>query len=179
MTRERRSPPPPEAYSRVTNPERFLPLHHRADALLRRLEEEYFVVREEDTALRAPPEGVTLARASVGLRPRHAAAAPILISYTSFPGILLYFGRGSKVVLPPCGCDACGSTGEREASAMIQIVENVVAGRFEEQLQPPDFAWRVWSDRGSRGRGNISLEGWEAAVTRWEPWPKRSSTSPA
>ena len=39
--------PPDEAYSRVTNPERFQPLHAAATELLDRLEREFAVERSE------------------------------------------------------------------------------------------------------------------------------------
>ena len=49
MSRDRWGPegPPKEAYSRVTNPERFLPLHAAAMELLDRLEREFAVDRLE------------------------------------------------------------------------------------------------------------------------------------
>lgn len=43
--------PPDEAYSRVTEPERFLPLVDWTPDLLSRLEDEYDVVREEAYAI--------------------------------------------------------------------------------------------------------------------------------
>ena len=42
--------PPEEAYSRVTNPERFLPLHGSVERLLGRLEATFDVEREEGYA---------------------------------------------------------------------------------------------------------------------------------
>jgi hypothetical protein len=166
MPTEGRSPPPPKAYSRVTNPERFRPLHDRADGLLRRLERQYVVVREEGYVLGAPIERVSLARASVALIPQHPGAAPIQISFTTFPGVLLSFGRSVMEVFPPCGCDACGYTGEEEARKVVEMVEDIVAGRFEEQLLSTGTAWRLWSDHHERCCGVIMPEASGAELIR-------------
>ena len=52
--RRRREAPLPEEYSRVSDPERFRPLHARALALVERLAAEFVVVRSE--AFTLPPD---------------------------------------------------------------------------------------------------------------------------
>jgi hypothetical protein len=62
--------PPREAYSRVTNPERFAPLHDVAAELLDRLELEFDAERTEGYGLDPElEEGCKLARPSVTLVP--------------------------------------------------------------------------------------------------------------
>ena len=85
--------PPPDAYTRVTAAERFQPLHGIALNLLQRLEDQFDVERDEghrlDTAL---GEG-DAARPSIRLTPADASAAPILVSFTAFPGLRVGCGR--------------------------------------------------------------------------------------
>jgi hypothetical protein len=61
--------PPEEAYSRVTNPERFRPLHGSAERLLGRLEATFDVEREEGYELDDEFDRHT-ARPTVRLAPR-------------------------------------------------------------------------------------------------------------
>jgi hypothetical protein len=67
--------PPPEAYSRVTNPERFAPLHRFAERLLDSLETDFDVTRAEGYGLDAELEEVARhnpARPTVRLVPNAA-----------------------------------------------------------------------------------------------------------
>ena len=86
--------PPLEAYSRVTNPERFASLHDVAAELLDRLEIEFDAERAEGYGLDPElEEGYKLARPSVTLVPRDVGAAPIVVAFSAFPGVLVHFGR--------------------------------------------------------------------------------------
>ena len=69
--------PPLEAYSRVTNPERFASLHDSAAALLHRLEREFDTERREAYGLDPELEhDCNLSRPSVALLPCDVGAAP-------------------------------------------------------------------------------------------------------
>ncbi|MDA1128514.1 MAG: DUF6226 family protein [Chloroflexi bacterium] len=95
--------PPPEAYSRITNPERFAPVPEFAGELLNRLEAEFAVERTEGYGLDPELESGELARPGVRLTPADADAAPIIIIFTAFPGLRVRFGRWYTNPFPSCG----------------------------------------------------------------------------
>ena len=84
--------PPEEAYSRVTNPERFQPLHAAATELLDRLEREFAVERLEGHDADDELGRESLARPPIRLVPHDPQAAPIVVAFTEFPGLYLRFG---------------------------------------------------------------------------------------
>jgi hypothetical protein len=99
--------PPEEAHSRVTNPERFLPLQNAALQLVDALERQYAVPRSEGLSKEALSAGIELVQPSIELAPVSAASASIQLSFSAFPGMLLRFGTLCTAAFPSCGCDAC------------------------------------------------------------------------
>jgi hypothetical protein len=177
--------PPDEAYSRVTDAERFRPLHEAALRQVAWIEREFFVTREDGFGLLPPPPGMTLARPSIRLAPALPAAASILLVFTTFPGILLRFGHCATETFPACGCDACDETAEEETERLREVIGCVVAGRFQERLgwRGADDRWEVWSERGRSGRGGIgtcaeSLPRRLRRTTSWKPWPRAVAPEP-
>jgi Family of unknown function (DUF6226) len=176
--------PPPEGYSRVTNAERFRPLHRFA---LERLEElqSKFAVQRAEVDVPDPDIKVPLARPSIRLEPRQAGAAPIVVSFTTFPGLYVRCGRWLLEAFPSCGCDACDETLEGEEERFLELVENVVAGRFHESitiplLRAPSHQWLLWSPKSRRaGRRQLTRKRARELVARgprsfqWTPWPSR------
>ena len=148
--------PPPEAYSRVTNPERFRPLHDVALELLGRLEATFNVERLEGYGLDQEQEKRSdLARSSVKLIPRNPDAAPMVVVFTAFPGLLVRLGQWREEAFPSCGCDACDETADDEATRLAKMVDNVTAGRFREAIGLPLIgrAWqesKLWSPEESK-----------------------------
>lgn len=180
--------PPPEAYSRVTNPERFAPLHAFAEELLARLASEYDVEREEGHGLEPTRGPDDLARSSVRLVPRSQRASPLQISFTKFPGLIVRAGRWYWGALPACGCDACDETAESTIDDLTFLVENVTRGHFTEEVSLPQASGDGWKSteigdrasgrsgtRGSRVPRADALEMLHGSRKRypWEPWPKR------
>ncbi|HEX8272939.1 MAG TPA: DUF6226 family protein [Longimicrobiaceae bacterium] len=181
--------PPPEAYSRVGDPERFRPLHRIALELLDRLEAEYEVSR---TVAFEPGPGMTAfehARPPVTLTPVTPAAAPIAVAFTPFPSVIARFGRWIAEPFPSCGCDACAETAEDEGARLEALVRDVVAGRFREELLVPRFGdGRLgWSfggvDAPSGHRSGwrslpradaLALRGRGPRAVQWRPWPVRA-----
>lgn len=139
--------PPLEAYSRVTNPERFAPLHKMARELFDELESTYAVTRDADVShfsrLR-PDQHVS---SPVCLTPVNPLCAPLRVAFTTFPGLILSFGWNVVNALPGCGCDACAETFEGETEKFREFVKSVVAGDFEEVVDIPFFgnATHTWS----------------------------------
>lgn len=121
--------PPEDAYSRVTHPERYAPLHDVADALVAHLLAEYDCVAEEDAT--APHE-----LRAVRLRP--AGGQGFRLAWTDFPGVCAGLGGEVDEAAPLCGCDACDESLERAAA---QFCDRVLA-----------FVTRgsaLWPSRGS------------------------------
>jgi hypothetical protein len=180
--------PPDEAYSRVTNPERFAILHAAAVELLDRLEAEFDVERSEGRETDVGSGMGTPARPSVTLRPKSGEAAPLTIRFTTFPGLIVHVGRRYSEPLPQCGCDACAETGEEMVERLEWLVGHVVAGRLREAIEMPRFggdAWQVTEigDMGAppwqRSRGAIERErareivAGDRAEHAWRAWPRR------
>jgi hypothetical protein len=179
--------PPLEAYSRVTDPERFGSLHQVAAELLDRLEQEFDAERAEGYGLDPELEqGFKLARPSVTLVPRDAGAAPLVIAFSAFPGIVARFGRWYTTAFPVCGCDACDETAESETKRLMPLIDNLTAGRFREAiLIPADGTawqeWKFWSAVESCGqksqidpaRARQLLAAKDRSLYEWGPWPKR------
>jgi hypothetical protein len=177
--------PPPEAYSRVTNPERFRPLHPLMVELIGRLEAAFDVERLEGYGLDDELERTDLVRPSIKLLPRDTSAAPILVSFTAFPGLRVRVGRWYIDAFPSCGCDACDETADGEAARLTQMVDDVTGGRFREAICVPleGDAWQEAEFRSPCGRSSSRtavdgsharqmLAGSDCLRFDWKPWPR-------
>ena len=149
--------PPEDAYSRVTNPERFQPLHAAATALLDRLEREFVVERLEWPFVDDELSGESLARPPIRLVPHDPQAAPIVVAFSDFPGLHLRFGFWRTEPFPDCGCDACDETADGEIKKMTRLVEAVVSGGFRESIRVPPLLGDGW--RESEFRFNDGHDG--------------------
>ena len=188
--------PPPEAYSRVTNAERFRPLHPAMLEIISRLESDFEVERTEGYGLDEELEkGLELAGPLVRLIPRDPDAASITVAFSTFPSLYVRFGRWCKEPFPDCGCDACDLTAEGEIERLNEMVDDVIAGRFREAIECPLLSsrgpgWRetkFWSPDpdGRRSSGRSRVEGRRAREMSggrrrldldWKPWPRRQTT---
>jgi hypothetical protein len=179
--------PPLEAYSRVTNPQRFASLHDVAAELLDRLELDFNVERTEGSDLDPELEaGYKLARPSVTLVPRDTGAAPVVIVFSGFPGLRVRFGRWCTSAFPTCGCDACDETAESETERLKSLIDSLTAGRFREAIRIPADgpAWQeseFWSvashcaqkSQLDRGRARQLVEARDRSSYDWAQWPRR------
>ncbi len=155
-----REGPPPEAYSRVTNPERFEPLIPVVLKIIDQLAETYDVERTEAYGLDPKLERhAELARPTIRLRPRSKHAAPIAVAFTSFPGVLIRFGEWYTEPFPSCGCDACDETADSEIESVTEMIHTVTRGGFREAIRAPllPFWGNPWRAREFRspGRGRF------------------------
>lgn len=181
---------PPDAYSRVTDAERFRPLHELALDLLGRLRSRYEVT--ESAAFDLLPgimQPFEQARPPVTLFPVAPGAAPIAFGFTTFPGLVVRCGRWFSTPFPVCGCDACAATAEHEGARLEELIGDVVAGEFREQLKLPlvgdaRLEWWLGSlTTGDRhhGKGGTKIRRDLARMLRvpgsnrvqWKPWPER------
>ena len=180
----------PEAYSRVTDAERFRPLHDRALVLLARLRGT-FQVSERETFELLPGlmHAFDHARPPVTLTPITPDAAPIAIGFTSFPSLVVRCGRWFSTAFPGCACDACAATATDEGARLEQLVEDVTSGVFREELTIPLLGtarlrwWLGSAAAGDRHRGEgmttlprehaQALRAGGAARVQWRPWQRR------
>lgn len=179
--------PPPEAYSRVSDPERFRPLHNVALRLLEQLEAAFKIERFEGYGLDSELEVGDLARPSVRLVPQDPKAAPLVIAFTTFPGLKVRVGRWRTDAFPQCGCDACDETADDEATRLAELVDALTAGRFREgvSLLLAGDGWQeseYWLPSGhryssrslvERGLAREMLARSESSSIEWGPWPRR------
>ena len=183
--------PPDEAYSRVTEPERFSPLHGWALEAVARLQREYEITLDEDGVTDADLERYPLSRPSIKLTPIHDSSAPITIAFTDFPGIGVRVGRWLTDRFPSCGCDACDEMSEDAFEGFTELLSDVVAGRFRESLYL-DYLGRGWSSmelwcgehRRRSGRSRVSrdkavqiLDGETEIALEWTPWQPRANST--
>jgi hypothetical protein len=179
--------PPQAAYGRVTNPKRFAPLHRVATELLDRLERDFNAHRTQRYGLDPDLErDCTLAGATVRLAPSHEWMAPIVVAFSTFPGLRVRFGRWCIRAFPQCGCDACDETTEGEAEHLTWMTRNVIAGRFREVIRFRSDGtiwneWESWSE-GTRTQQTFKLDSDAArrllaegggSSFSWAPWPRR------
>lgn len=131
-------PPPDPAYSRVTNAERFRPLHAAMLEMLGRLERDFDVERTERHRRDAElVPGLNLERPQVRLSPLDPDAAPIAVVFSTFPGLHVRCGRWYREPFPSCGCDACDASADGEIERLTGMVDDVVAGGFARRSDVP------------------------------------------
>ena len=133
--------PPEEAYSRVTNPERFMPLHDAALEMLTTLEQRFDVERIEGYGVDEELEFRGVRGPTIVLRPNDPEAAPIAVAFTDFPGLNVRFGRWSTEPFPSCGCDACAEDAEGETERLTEMVDILTAGGFREAVIHSPAPW--------------------------------------
>ena len=186
-----REGPPDEAYSRVTEPERFAPLHGWVLEAVERLQREYEVTLDEDGVTDADLERSPLSRPLMKLTPTHDSSAPVTIAFTDFPGLGVRAGRWLTDWFPSCGCDACDEMPEDAFEGFTDLLTDVVAGRFRESLylEPGGDGWRsreLWGgerrrsgrSRVSRGKAVQMLDGKTEIALEWTPWQPRAEGTP-
>ena len=179
-----------DAYTRFTEPERFLPLHDWALEAMARLQRVYEVVREEGEGMDPRLERVPLARPTIRLAPLRDDGAPITIAFTASPGLEVRAGRWFTDGFPSCHCDACDEQPEEEFERFTELLDDVVAGRFREAMrrQRGGDGWsshELWSEeRRSSGGSLVSRS--QAARTlgsetentvEWQPWRARADAA--
>ncbi len=181
--------PPDDAYSRVTGPERFRPLHDWTLELIREIQAEFEVECAEWHGPDAELERVTLARPLLKLAPPGDNRAPIIVAFTTFPALAVRFGRWRVDWFPSCGCDACDEVADVEFSRFRELVDCVLSGQFRESLYmtPHGHGWReheFWSDsHHSKGKSRVEtdqiaemLAGANSMAVAWLPWPRAPKT---
>jgi len=168
--------PPPEAYGRVTNADRYRVLHTVASELLDRLEAEYVVERVDGVDLDPEMTRSVAVESVTRLLPATEAAAPLTVALTRFPGLIARYGRWHVEAFPACGCDACDDDPDWLTDRFLTKASLLVDGRLREAVvegPPPaltaEFEGQSWSrlDRDGLRRLGGPRE------YAWAPWPRR------
>ena len=137
---------PTDAYSRVTEPERFRPLINWALEAVARLQTEYEVTLDEGEGMDAELELAPLSRPTIRLTPLQDSCAPITIAFTDFPALGVRVGRWVTDFFPYCGCDACDEMPEEEIERFTELLSDVVA-RPVSRIRAPAIREDGWSSR--------------------------------
>lgn len=175
--------PPKEAYSRVTEPERFAPLHDWALDTVAHLQRVYQITRIEGAGLDHELERSQISKPSIKLTPVHDSGAPITIVFTDLPGLAVRAGRWFTDYFPSCGCDACDEMPKGAFQEFTELVDCVVSAGFRESLYLPrqGDGWlaqqfrsndyqRSGESRISRDGALAMLNGEAEIVLDWKPW---------
>ena len=174
MSRWGEAGPPPEAYERVTDADRFAPLHVHARELLADLERR-FVVRRTEPADPAGP--------AVRLTPADPAAAALTVVFTSFPGLWVRYGLVELLPLPMCGRDACDEAVPDCMDVLLSRVDAITAGTHGSRLIRDGGWWHEsWylASTGEAGSSRTLVAAAELASLReripkgeliFAPWP--------
>ncbi|ALE06021.1 hypothetical protein AL755_11950 [Arthrobacter sp. ERGS1:01] len=181
--------PPMDSYSRVSNLQRFLPLHAVAGALIAWLQDTFEVSVVEDpevtTDLLHLPNDVVRA---VRVVPASPTAAPLTFVLTRFPGVFLHAGSLHDFHFPACGCDACDHDATRLAEDLEWTVRLVISGCYFEQFDQGPGRWVEFRleepEVGIRSGRSLTKDLPETRVKlartalpsggQWAPWERRS-----
>ena len=175
----------PAGEGRVTDPGRFADLHRIARERLDALERGYAVRRGQPSPADLADRIGRAVQEAVRLDPAVPNAAPLVVSFTDFPGLVVQAGRWLVEAFPACGCDACAETLHGDQERFAELVEAVVAGRLREALRIPWFgqarcSWAVTTPAGERAGGCVVprararvMAGSGPRTFDWDPWPQR------
>jgi hypothetical protein len=134
--------PPADAYSRVSNLQRFAPLHAVASALIEWLQTTFDVTIEQSpviaTDLLNEPDDVVSA---IRVVPDDPSSATLTFVLTRFPGVVIHAGSLHDFRFPGCGCDACDDNAENVADELEWTVRTVVSGGYSERIDPWPGRW--------------------------------------
>ncbi len=118
-----------EAYGRITNPERYMPVVESARAIVELLVDRHVATATAEHPTPDPDQRVSVVERIV-VRSPEPGSAELRFEITDFPGVYLHVGQLSRFDLPRCGCDACDEQPtelERQLAAIVDAVE--MAGR--------------------------------------------------
>ena len=164
--------PQPEAYGRITYPERYLVVHEAAAGLMDVLEETFVVRRSEPDPA---PDLVTRCRAfrAIRLDPEDPDAGTLLCTFTSFPGVILALGGGFEQPFPWCGCDACDEAPENVVRDLVRTTELFVQGGLVEGFKGNKYSCRIGGHSGTTVLADEDPRRRLPKRRSWKAWTKR------
>ena len=157
------------AYGRVTNPERYAPLHRCAAIAIAELQRAFDV-----TVTEAEPEqgGISSPVTSAWRLVPGNGGARVTVTLTQFPGLFVRFGEWHEEGFPSCGCDACDESPGELAEDLREKLWAVAEGEFQETEHNYSFTFPHGARWGSRKPPR-----WRRVRAREYPaWPRRAET---
>lgn len=171
--------PPDDAYSVVSNPERYAPLHAVALALEAWLTENFVAAPSQATAPVEPLQKPDWALSQLTLTPADPGQASLTITLTSFPGVHVKAGVHFATAFPSCGCDACDEDVQGQIEELEEVVFAVVRGQFAEVVSGTSVGYSIegpaWSRSGTtpNAHPDPSLP---LPPSAWGSWTARPSS---
>ena len=164
--------PPPDAYGRVTNPERYIVVQAATDVLVKRLAQTYQVRLGEPDP---DPDLVARLRAlrTVRLDPDNSGAGPLLCTFTAFPGVVLSICGGYQCAYPSCGCDGCNEVPDRVIGDLTETVETYVQGGLSESVSGHTYSFRIGGLSGTVVIAEDDPRRALPAYRSWKAWEPR------
>ncbi|MET0199122.1 hypothetical protein CH289_05990 [Rhodococcus sp. RS1C4] len=156
-----------EAYGRVTNPERFAPLVTAAKEFA-----DDVATRFDVDVTRVAGDAGSQVVEAVHFVPAQDDQAPLIVSFTSFPGVLLDVGASQRIALPACGCDACEEDVENLIGHLNRYLSALVSGQFYERIVD-SMVEHVWEGGNWRNSGRGPIPELRVAMPedgRWKRW---------
>jgi hypothetical protein len=168
--------PPDDAYSVVSNPDRYEPLHIVARALEAWLLDNYLAQPAAPSEPPGPPRLPESVVTEVALAPAEPNQAVLTFTLTSFPGVTLRAGVHYGAAFPSCGCDACDEDVLGQIEELEETVFAIVEGRFTERESATETGYSLegetWSRSGSTPR-TPSDPVLQAPPPTWRAWTNR------
>jgi Family of unknown function (DUF6226) len=171
--------PPPEAYGRVTNPERFELVVAEARLLVDELATRYDVRREAGSPAEDFPQlSFDPDDEVVRLVPTQEGAGPLAVRYTRFPGVFTRMGHAVVEAYPSCGCDACSEDPTGLIAELRRDVDAYVTGGMTETISRNAHEHHLGSGSGwSRlDHGEWRRYG-PLGTTHWLAWAARAGST--
>lgn len=176
--------PPDDSYSRVSTPQRFLPLQVVARQLIAHLAREYEVEVATDPLFVSDFSNPAGVGEVVRLIPASPLAARLTFGFTSLPGVFLAAGAFHQFAFPSCGCDACDEDMDAQLDQLEETVFAVVDGDYREWVTSPEVGFALRLRSGSRSGSGAArdtdperlaagLSALPQAGVNWMPWPKQ------
>lgn len=176
--------PPEDAYGRVTDPDRYRPLHAVADRIVEELTATHDVeIVPADPGSFGSTGQIDVVRV-VELVPADPEAATLAIAYTDFPGLMVRVGQWHVDAFPSCGCDACHEHPDEVERDLRWLVRTVTRGGSAESLSGRWYGVELVGEAGVR-RSKQKLSREETRRRRpsgrrsWGAWPNREDHSRA
>ena len=171
--------PPDDAYGRVTNAERFRPLHGVVRSMAEELARDFDADVDEVAGDGGLEWSFPDVEAVVRVTPASDGASPLTFALTGFPGVHARAGRWVQAGFPACGCDACGDGCDEVVEGLRRFVDGVVSGGFVEWWDGSRLGHSF--PGGSSGWSMQTPARWAVlgppADHRWAPWPRRPGSS--
>ena len=169
--------PSDDAYSRLTNPARYLILGARVDAWAAALSAYGLAdVTPDRGATWVDDEPRATVHRTDRIVPRAPGALSLLVRRTNLgdvPGAGIVLGVGDPVELlgwfPDCGCDACDSGSDADVEHLDAYIRGVVSGRFR-RLRKGSQAITVVDPPGWMARGLRRFDRVDVILSRPRRW---------